>query len=118
MLGIFTLLAIFTSFTRPDLANLSWAGAIWSREISGWSIYHYRFAVGALLVLIFYDFIWVFANFDYLVFSINQDASVNLHRFSFIMGFFNFILKILLFIIMVKSYITAKAQEAQSMLSS
>ena len=57
MLGIFTLLAVFTSFGRPDLANLSWAGAAWSREITGWSINNYRYAWGSLIVLIIYDFI-------------------------------------------------------------
>jgi membrane protein insertase Oxa1/YidC/SpoIIIJ len=118
MIGIFTLLAVFTSFTRPDLANLTWAGVVWSRQVGGWPLNHYRFAGGSLLLLVFYDFFWLFANFDYLVFAIHDDPRVNLHRFAFAMGFFNFILKILLFIVMVKSYINAKEKESQKMLSS
>lgn len=118
MLGIFTVLAVLTSFARPDLANLSWAGAAWSREISGWTMQNYRYAGLSLVVLVLYDFLWVFANFEYMVFDVHQDPMVNLHRFSFIMGFFNFVLKILIFIIMAKSYILIKAQETSSLLGS
>lgn len=113
MIGVFTILAVLTSFTRPDLANLTWAGAIWSRELGGWTILHYRIAGGTLLALFIYDFFWVFANFEYLVFALHDDPRVNLYRFSFIMGFFNFILKALLFIIMVKSYISARDKESE-----
>jgi hypothetical protein len=118
MLVVFTLLAVFTSFTRPDLANLTWAGLVWSREIGGWPLQHYRVAGGTLLILFVYDLIWVFGNFQYLVFEMHDDPRVNLHRFAFVMGFFNFILKILLFIVMVKSYISARDREAQKMLAS
>ncbi|OMJ94327.1 hypothetical protein SteCoe_2527 [Stentor coeruleus] len=118
MLGIFTILAVLTSFARPDLANLSWAGASWSREISGWTMQNYRYAGLSLVVLVLYDFFWVFANFEYMVFDVHQDPLVNLHRFSFVMGFFNFVLKILIFIVMAKSYILIKAQETSSLLGS
>jgi hypothetical protein len=118
MMVVFTILAAFTSFTRPDLANLTWAGVVWSREIGGWPLQHYRFAGGTLLLLIFYDFVWVFTNFQYLVFAVHEDVRINLHRFAFVTGFFNFILKMLLFIVMVKSYISAKDREAQKMLAS
>ncbi|OMJ68048.1 hypothetical protein SteCoe_34618 [Stentor coeruleus] len=118
MLGVFTLLAVFTSFTRPDLANLTWAGAIWSRELGGWTLFQYRVAGGTLLALFIYDFLWVFGDLEYLVFALHEDPRVNLYRFSFIMGFFNFILKALLFIIMVKSYISARDKENQKILAS
>lgn len=116
MLGIFTVLAVFTSFARPDLANLTWAGGVWSRELSGWSVASYRYAGISIVLLVLYDFLWVFANFEYLVFDIHQDPQINLHRFSFVTGFFNFVLKILLFIVMVKSYITLKSQENTNLL--
>jgi hypothetical protein len=109
-------LAVFTSFARPDLANLTWAGGAWSRELSGWSVLSYRYAGISIVLLVLYDFLWVFANFEYLVFDIHQDPQINLHRFSFVTGFFNFVLKILLFIVMVKSYITLKAQENTNLL--
>jgi len=98
------------------LANLTWIGGVWSREIAGWSIQSYRYLSGSLLILILYDFLWVFANFDYMVFVTTEDPKVLLHRFCFVMGFFGFAMKVLIFILMVKNYINFRNQQINRMI--
>jgi hypothetical protein len=108
---VFTGLALMASMKRPDLASLTWAGLFWARQICGWTIQTYRYAVGGLIFLIFMDFLWVFVNFQYLVFSVHQDPLENLHRFCFLISFFNLILKVILSVLIVKNYIKFKEMD-------
>lgn len=109
---------MLTSLSRPDLVNLTWIGAVWLREILGWTIMTYRYAVGFLLILVLYDFVWVFANFEYLVFSVHQNQLENLHRFCFLTGFFGFILKGVMVIVMIKNFIKFKEQDIMRLFNS
>ena len=110
------MLLFLAAFSRVDLANLTWVGAVWSREVDSWSIQSYRLLAGSLLVLVFYDFLWVFANFDYMVFAVHEDPKVSLHRFCFVMSFFGFTMKVLIFIMMVKNFINFKNQQLNNLL--
>lgn len=108
---IFTAISIISTLKRPDLSNLTWASLFWSKELSCWTIQTYRYSIGFLFLLVLYDFIWVIANFDYLVFSIHQDPEINLHRFCFLTGLFGLILKVPILIVIIKNFIIFKEMD-------
>lgn len=110
------LLAIFASFDKPDLGNVSWACWALVGESKGWTTSRYRLAIISLGILLMLDLVWIFADTELLVFEIHSDPTINTKRFSFIMGFFNFVIKILMFPVSVRCYLISKENDSEAVL--
>jgi len=48
----------------------------------------------------------------------HSDPAINAKRFSFVMGFFDFVLKILMFPVLVRCYMKSKEADAEALLNS
>ena len=87
-----------------------------SKEITKFSLRDWRVGFASLFVLIASDFLWVADDFEYLVFEVSDDPHLTLKRFAFIVGFLNFLLKIILFMCVVKNFADTKHSESQALL--
>ena len=98
------------SVARTDMFNITWGCFMLWKEITGFTVRDYKVAVLSLAVLVVSDFIWIADDFELLVFEVHNDPFVNSERFSFIIAFFNFLLKLFMLPAIVKNYISLKKQ--------
>ncbi|CAG9315054.1 unnamed protein product [Blepharisma stoltei] len=112
------LLGVCTSFDKPDFGNVTWACWAFMGLVKGWDTKRYRLGLIMLAIMILFDVLWIACDSEFLVFEMHSDPAINAKRFSFVMGFFDFVLKVLMFPVLVRCYMKSKEADAEALLNS
>lgn len=103
-IALMTVVSIFACFYRPDFFNLAVASFCVSQELVGWKQITLRVVIGCLVLGFITDMLWLFVNSSYLI---NEDDRIDsqIQRFCYVMSLLNYVMKLILLMTVVKTYI-------------